>query len=537
MKTNRRVLCVIMDGIGVNSESFGNAVYHAYTPHMDLLAKNQPFNLQLKAHGQSVGLPSDQDMGNSEVGHNTLGAGRVYEQGAKLVEEAIANKTLFEGKVWKTALKQVIQHNSSLHFIGLLSDGKVHSHEEHLYALMAEAKKSGVKKIRLHLLLDGRDVAEKSAEIYAQRLAKCLAKLNDSFCSIKVASAGGRMSITMDRYMADWNMVQLGWKVHVLAEGPLFPSLEAAIAHYRQDKTLTDQIIPGFVVGDAGKPNGPILDRDSVILFNFRGDRAIEISRAFTEESFSGFERQRCPKVFYAGMMQYDGDLSIPKNFLVSPPHITHTLGEYLAEQGKRQFACSETQKYGHVTYFWNGNRSTCFNIKTEEYREVSSDNSLLFVKRPWMRAQEVTDIMIEKIEQKSFDFARVNYANGDMVGHTGNFFSTCVAVATVDLMLGRLIQSAQANDTILLITADHGNCEEMFEGKGTFAYKSENPVPKTSHTLNPVPLYVFDPRGYRYKPSQSPTSFGLSNIANTILFLMGETPRDIYDPSILESI
>lgn len=535
-KNKRKVLAVVMDGIGVRKERFGNAVALAATPALHFL-KHAGLYTTLKASGPSVGLPFDNDMGNSEVGHNALGAGRVFDQGAKLVSEAIKEGTLFKGKAWQSAIKQALSYKSTLHFLGLLSDGNVHSHEDHLHAMLRHAAKEGVKRLRVHVLLDGRDVGPHTSGSYASKLLKVLSELEQNGCDARVASGGGRMHVTMDRYEADWSIVERGWDAHVLGRGERsFGSLDQALSAFGEDKSLTDQFLPSFVITEKNKPVGTIEDGDSVILFNFRGDRAIEISRAFEEEDFKAFDRKRFPKVFFAGMLEYDGDLHIPKNHLVDPPRIDDTLGEYLAKEGIRQFACSETQKFGHVTYFWNGNRSGFFDKKLEEYVEIPSDR-IAFQLKPWMKAHEITDATIEHMHSGSFDFGRINYANGDMVGHTGDLEAAIVAVATVDMMIKRLILAAQKTGTILLVTADHGNCDEMFES-GSHAMDEypglwQRPKAKTSHTLAQVPCYIYDPLGTTGS-LVSPGEAGLANIANTVLELLGMKPRSHYERSLL---
>lgn len=539
----RRVLTVVMDGIGVRPGHYGNAVAHAHTPNMQWLRQSAGY-LELAAHGKAVGLPSDSDIGNSEVGHNALGAGRVFDQGAKLVQNAINSGSLFEGQAWKELVSRSVSGDGTLHFIGLLSDGNVHSHEDHLYAMIRKAKSDGVKRVRIHALLDGRDVGEKSAEIYVDRLERVLGEVNDTSFDARVASGGGRMSITMDRYEADWPMVQRGWQCHVHGKGTVFPSLSAAITAFRQDATLTDQYLPPFVISGSAsdsEPCGRIVDGDAVVFFNFRGDRAIEISRAFTESVFTKFDRGYVPDVLYAGMMEYDGDLKIPGRFLVDPPMIANTLGERLAGMGIRQFACSETQKFGHVTYFWNGNRSGYFDRKIEEYLEIPSDN-IRFELKPWMKATEICDAAIERMQSHSFDFGRINFANGDMVGHTGDFDAAILAVSTVDLMLGRLIVASQKTGVILMITADHGNADEMFDvkppkdGIDPYPYipRESRPRPKTSHTLSPVPLYIYDPLA-AVKMRQDISQPGLANIANTVMQLMGMQPCEDYQPGLVQ--
>jgi 2,3-bisphosphoglycerate-independent phosphoglycerate mutase len=536
----RPVTLVIMDGIGYRPETVGNAVANANTPHLDWLLGHCPYTL-LQAHGKAVGLPSDDDMGNSEVGHNALGGGRLYPQGARLVNEAISTGGIFEGRGWQKLIRYCREHNGTLHFIGLLSDGDVHSHIKHLEAMLEHlARVDKLPRVRIHILLDGRDVGETSALDYVDRLEALLKKLNEeAHVDYRIASGGGRMKITMDRYEADWNMVAIGWKTHVAGEGRFFPSAEAAIKTYREEHPGTiDQDLPPFVIADESGPVGPIKDGDGVIYFNFRGDRAIEISKAFEDEQFSHFERIPCPRVRYAGMMEYDTEVHIPKHYLVDPPHIDHTVGEFLSFHHLRQMAISETQKYGHVTYFWNGNRSGKIDEKLEDYIEIPSDN-VPFEQRPWMKAGEITDKTVEGILSKRYDLIRLNYPNGDMVGHTGVYQAAEIAVETVDLCIGRLMEATEKAGGILLVTADHGNADEMFEmDKKTNQPKLHSdgrPKAKTAHTLNPVWFIVYDPTGedcILFNPEvKNP---GLTNVAPTLLQLLGLNPPEIYDPPLL---
>jgi len=528
------VAVVVMDGYGICERAEGNAIYHAYTPSLDSLFAKYP-NTLLKAHGTAVGLPSDSDMGNSEVGHNAIGSGQVYSQGAKLVNEAISSGKMFEGKTWRDLITNVKSNDSALHFIGLFSDGNVHSHIDHLKGMIEQAKKEGVKKARIHILLDGRDVGETSALEYVDPFEKYLDELRTADFDVKIASGGGRMKVTMDRYEANWGVVETGWKTHVLGEGRQFNSAREAIETYRNELNVIDQDLPAFVIAENGNPVGRIADNDSVIFFNFRGDRAIEISRAFEEADFDKFDRKRHPKVIYAGMLEYDGDLHIPKRYLVPPPEIKNTMGEYLVNAGVSQLAISETQKFGHVTYFWNGNRSGKFSDELETYIEVPSD-IIPFEERPWMKAAEITDRMIKELRTGKYRFARVNYANGDMVGHTGNFQAARVAIESVDLSLRRLLSVIDELGGIAIITADHGNADEMFEldksGK-PLMNKNGTIKAKTSHTLNKVPFIIYDnvkSNAYTLKKGE----FGLSNIAATAVNLLGYEAPDIWDESII---
>ncbi len=533
------VLTVIMDGVGLGLQAEGNAVYEAYTPTLDRLMSEYPC-VTLRAHGTAVGLPSDDDMGNSEVGHNALGSGQVFAQGAKLVSNSIASGKLFESESWKKAVGDVIENGSTLHFLGLFSDGNVHSHIDHLKAMIAHAKEDGVPHVRVHILLDGRDVGETSALDYVIPFEEFIGGLRSDDFDIKIASGGGRMNITMDRYEANWDMVKRGWECHVIGEGRQFASAKEAIETYRKEYGVIDQDLPAFVIAENGAPVGTINDGDSVIYYNFRGDRALEISRAFEgDESFDKFDRVKVPKVFYAGMLQYDGDLHIPKNYLVSPPEISNTMGEYLAETGVRSYAISETQKYGHVTYFWNGNRSLKFSEELEEFVEIKSD-VVPFEQRPWMKCAEITDALIDAMRSGKWDYYRVNFPNGDMVGHTGNYEATRCSLEALDLQLKRIIDVIDELGGVALITADHGNSDEMYErDKKTHEVKRDKtgaPKPKTSHTLNLVPCVIYDNKfsdRYTVKPDEG--KFGLSNVAATMVNLLGYDAPEIWDDSMIE--
>ena len=522
----RPVILIVMDGIAVNESEYGNAVKMAYTPTLDELFRTCPYTL-LKAHGPAVGLPSEEDIGNSEVGHNALGCGQIYSQGAKLVNESIESGRMFSSITWNSLINNCLDRNSTLHFIGLLSDGNVHSNISHLKAMLKRAKEDGVAKARIHILLDGRDVDATSALKYVYDLESFLSQLNDSSFSGMIASGGGRMKITMDRYEANWDMVKLGWETHVLGIGRQFDSAEAAIKTYREEANVLDQDLPPFVIAKEGKPVGPILDHDSVVFFNFRGDRAIEISRAFEEEDFDKFDRVRYPKVVYAGMLQYDGDLLIPKRYLVSPPDIQNTLSEFLVKRNIKQYAVSETQKYGHVTYFWNGNRSGKFSEALETYEEVPSDR-VPFDQRPWMKAAEITDQLIKAIQSREYLFLRANYPNGDMVGHTGSLTAARIAVEAVDLCIRRVMKAVDEVNGILIVTADHGNAEEMLEKP---APNETTPKAKTAHTLNPVPFIIYD----KAETHQLKTgNFGLANVASTVVNLLGFKSPDVWEESLL---
>ena len=533
------VVIIVMDGYGIPKSDVGSAIAAARKPMLDRLFADYP-NIQLRAHGKAVGMPSDDDMGNSEVGHNAIGAGQVYSQGAALVADAIASGAIWQGEAWQQVIagaKGGVNGKAGVvHFLGLFSDGNVHSHIDHLKAMVVQAKAEGIKTVRIHALLDGRDVPETSALEYVVPFEAFLGEISDAGFDARIASGGGRQNITMDRYDANWAMVDKGWKVHVLGEGQQFANATAAVNGLREQNPGTiDQDLPPFVIGHSGKPIGTIEDGDSVVFFNFRGDRAIEITRAFEEAAFGKFDRVRVPKITYAGMLQYDGDLQLPKRFLVAPPAIKDTMGEWFSKAGVTQFACSETQKFGHVTYFWNGNRSGKF--AGETYQEVPSD-VVPFEQRPWMKAAEIADAMIAALKSGQYQTLRCNFANGDMVGHTGNFRAATMSVEAVDLQLARILPVIDAMGGVALITADHGNADEMYEidkkTRQPAQHKDGSFKAKTAHTLNPVPLILYDNvSGGKLGLQQTPTA-GLSNIAATVANLLGLEKHAAWDASLL---
>ena len=529
------IVTIIMDGYGLPKSDVGSAIAAARKPTLDRLFAKYP-NVRLRAHGTAVGMPSDDDMGNSEVGHNAIGAGQVYSQGAALVADAIAAGSIWQGTAWQEIVAGAKAGRGVIHFIGLFSDGNVHSHLDHLKAMIVRAKEEGVKAVRVHALLDGRDVPETSALDYVEPFEAFLASLCGADFDAQIASGGGRMNITMDRYDANWSMVEKGWKTHVLGQGDLFASASEAVKALRLKKPgVIDQDLPPFVIARDGKPVGTVEDGDSVVFYNFRGDRAIEITRAFEETPFDKFDRVRLPKVTYAGMLQYDGDLKLPKRFLVNPPAILDTTGEWFAQCGIAQFACSETQKFGHVTYFWNGNRSNKFDGET--WLEVPSD-IVPFEQRPWMKAAEITDAMIAALQSGKYKTLRCNFANGDMVGHTGSFRAATMAIEAVDLSLARLLPVIDAMGGVALITADHGNADEMYELDKKTKQPAQNPdgsfKAKTAHTLNPVPLILYDNVSGGKLGLKQTEQAGLSNIAATTANLLGFEKHAKWDESLL---
>ena len=516
------IVLVVMDGVGKGDGGSGDAVVVAKTPTLDTLLATCP-HTYLKAHGTAVGLPSDEDMGNSEVGHNALGCGQVYSQGAKLVGESIEKGILFASDVWQDLVANA-KAGKAMHFLGLLSDGNVHSNIAHLIALLRQARKEGVEKAYCHILLDGRDVPATSALEYVNQLETVLAELSTDGCEYAIASGGGRMQVTMDRYEANWGMVEAGWRTHVQGQGRMFDSAQQAIETYRQETGCIDQDLPAFVVARNGEPVAKIANGDSVILFNFRGDRAQEISLAFDRKDFDKFDRGDYTGVKFAGMLQYDGDLNIPENYLVQPPVITNTLTEVLCQAGVREFAVSETQKYGHVTYFWNGNRSGKVSEELEEYLEIPSD-VIPFEQAPAMKSKEITEALVEAMAGKKFQFLRCNFPNGDMVGHTGVMDAVVYAMECVDNSLKAILEAADKYGYTVLITADHGNADQMTETK-----KGKTSV-RTAHSLNPVPFIIYDKdSNWEIRPG----NYGLANVAPTVVKMMGLQAPACWEESIV---
>jgi len=533
------VVLLIMDGVGYGKYKEGDAVAGARMDAFNRLRAECPATA-LAAHGRAVGLPSDEDMGNSEVGHNAMGCGRVVAQGAALIQNALQSGSIWTGAAWKKLTGNIRAGGGTLHFIGLFSDGNVHSNIAHLYAMIEKAKEEGVRRVRIHALWDGRDVEPVSCLKYLEPFEDFLGTLNaGGGFDARIASGGGRMRITMDRYGADWEMVHRGWKTHVLGEGRQFGSAREAVETYRKETPgVIDQDLKEFVIAEDGKPAGAVNDGDSVVYFNFRGDRALEITAAFEEENFTHFDRVRRPRVVYAGMMEYDSDLHIPANYLVSPPVIDRVAGEYLAASGVRTLAISETQKYGHVTYFFNGNKLGKFSGALENYVEILSD-TVPFEQRPWMKCAEIADYVCEAVKDGKYDFIRLNFPNGDMVGHTGVYQAVVCSLEALDIHIGRIIKAVREAGGIALVTADHGNSDDMFEhDKKTGAVLTDgagNPKPKTSHSLNPVPCVIFDPEYAGEYDRTLKSGLGISSIAASCIALLGFIPPADYDGPVMK--
>eukprot|EP00213_Chloropicon_mariensis_P005872 CAMPEP_0197478934 /NCGR_PEP_ID=MMETSP1309-20131121/30319_1 /TAXON_ID=464262 /ORGANISM="Genus nov. species nov., Strain RCC998" /LENGTH=559 /DNA_ID=CAMNT_0043020487 /DNA_START=65 /DNA_END=1744 /DNA_ORIENTATION=- len=542
LPTGKPCVVCILDGFGENKhkDEF-NAVHSARTPNVDKLRANAERCRFVQAHGTWVGLPSDDDMGNSEVGHNAIGSGKVYKQGASLVDAALESGDLFKGEGF-TYVKSAFPTNT-LHLIGLLSNGGVHARYEQLKQLMQGSFEAGAKKMRLHILTDGRDVPDGSSIEFVGQLEKDLEQLRAKGCDALIASGGGRMNVTMDRYEADWGIVERGWKAHVLGEAPhKFESALEAVTELRKLPKANDQYLEPFVIVDAsGSSVGPIQDNDAVVLFNYRSDRMVEISKAFEYEDFKAFDRVRYPKgLKFAGMLQYDGDLKLPAKYLVPPPFIEKTSGEYMVKNGMNIFACSETQKFGHVTFFWNGNRSGYFDEKRETYVEIPSDKCP-FNEKPDMKTKEITEAGIAALKSGRYDLLRINFASPDMVGHTGSLEATIRACETCDECLGQLLEEVDKLGGVYLVCSDHGNADDMVQrnkktGQPLTDADGKN-MALTSHTLAPVMVAV---GGAGLAPSvkmrEDLPKAGIASITATFINLCGyEAPSD-YEPTLIKT-
>ncbi|MDR1300691.1 MAG: 2,3-bisphosphoglycerate-independent phosphoglycerate mutase [Candidatus Nomurabacteria bacterium] len=531
------VTLVIMDGVGLSDNTAGNAFRAAHTPNLDKLMSDYPM-VRLQASGEAVGVAAG-NQGNSEVGHYAIGSGQIIKQGAVMVDEAVTSGRIFEGDTWRGLIENVKNNGSTLHFIGIFSDGNVHSNVNHLYAMLNRAKDEGVHRVRIHILLDGRDVPATSALEYVDKMEEFLSEVNAEGFDYRIASGGGRTFVTADRYWSNPDMVERGWQAHVLGEARPFRSTREAIEAFRAEKpNIQDQDLPPFTITDDNGAIGTINDGDSVVYFDFRADRAIEFSEAMTFHDFDKFDRQRVPQVYYAGMVEYDQERHIPQHTLVAPVQVSNTLAEFLVKNGISRFVISEAIKFGHVTFYFNGNKVGRFSDELEEYVNIAGKSGEVW-QFPWMKSDEITDVLAEKITENNFRSCLVNYPNGDMVGHTSNWDASIIAMEAVDLALGRLMEATDRAGGILLITADHGNIEELYylDENGEIIIEDCKPKLKTSHTTNPVPFIFYDNTEnadrYRLKPQSD--DIGLSNIAATVAELHGLTPPSQWRRSLIE--
>ena len=524
------VVLAVLDGVGLKPDSPGNAVSRARTPFL-ARAASQYLHVALDASGESVGLTPGQ-MGNSEVGHNTMGAGQAVLQGVARVDEAFKSGSIFRSNAWQGVISYTLNsvlkgEGGTLHFAGIFSDGGVHSHIEHLYEMIMQAYKAGVRKMRVHAVFDGRDVGPFTALKYVKEFEEFVKQFSDA--DIKIADGGGRMVYVADRYESDWRVVARGWDAMVNGEADYyFKSVDEAFSILRRVKPdCQDQFLPAFViVGTDEKPVGTVKKGDAFIYFDFRADRAVEIARAFTESDFNKFPRgnYQVGDVYFAGMMEYDKDKHLPEYQLVSPVSFGKTLHEFLSEMGKRQLAVSETVKFGHITYYFDGNSYD--EAPGEDFVEVKSD-TLPLEERPWMKCAEITDEVVEKMGD--YDFVRLNFPGGDMVGHTADIEATTIAIEAIDLSLARIAKKVDELGGMMIIVADHGNAEELLDEDGS---------PKTAHTTNKVPCIFYDNTSNRgtYELNDDPVlPPSLEDIAATVAILMGlnDYPDEWEEPLI----
>jgi len=528
IKYNGPVVLVVMDGVGLNDRTEGNAVKQARLETYNHLTQNYP-TLSLGAAGHYVGIP-DGDMGNSEVGHNAMGAGQIIPQGPLRIQQYFDNGAAFTAETWKDTIKNIEDHNSTLHFIGIFSDGNVHSNIHQLFAMMKQAMAEGVTRIRVHPALDGRDTPPESAEKYIKMFDDFVSSLGNP--DFKIADGGGRMTTWSDRYGNDWNVVKNGWDIAVRGQGREFPDAITAIETLRAEvKPTSDQYIPSFVlVDDSGQPIGTIKKGDSVIFFDFRADRAIMTSVAFTYYDFPHFDRGDFSPddIYYAGVTEYNSDAHVPAHILIPPMSIENTLDDLLGAHQIAEYAISETVKYGHITYYFDGNHYL-ENSDLLTYEEIASENDTEnIVTRPWMKSAEITDQLLAALEERKYQFLRVNYPNGDMVGHFAEMEPGIIAIEAVDLALKRIIEVVDKLGGITIITADHGNAEELLD---------ENGKPKTAHTTNRVPCILVDNTENRAKYQPADGDFGLANLASTIALLLDLPPDPNWLPPIIKPI
>ncbi len=514
-KIKRPICLIIMDGWGLSEEPVGNAVKMAKTPNVDNFFKIYP-NVRLKPSGEAVGLPKGQ-MGNSEVGHLNIGAGRIVYQEFTRINREIKKGTFFENKILVDAVNKPKVDGKALHLMGLVSDGGVHSHIRHLKALIDLAVRNGVKNLFIHAFLDGRDVPPRSAVHYLNEVDDYLEKKGIG----QIATVSGRY-YSMDRDNR-WERTKKSYDALVYREGRRFKkAVEVVESSYRDE--VNDEFVVPAIVDCEDEEKAKVKSGDSVIFFNFRPDRARQITRAFiSSKEFDEFDRgQKPPETYFVSMTQYDKEYKIPVAFL--PAKIVNTLGEVLSNNKLKQLRIAETEKYAHVTFFFNGGIEKPYD--GEDRVLIPSPKVATYDLKPEMSAYEVTDKVIDRIKSKKYDVIILNYANPDMVGHTGVIEAAVRAVETVDRCLGRVNKELVKNGGLAIITADHGNVEKMLD--------VDTMKVITSHSTSPVPFIVCDSK---IKLKKDDGSFKLSDISPTILELLGiKKPGEMTGKSIISS-
>ncbi len=497
----RPVLLAILDGWGEGEPSPANAVHVAATPNMDQWRAAYPFTL-LAAHNGAVGLPEGQ-MGNSEVGHLNIGAGRVVYQDFTRINLAIEDGSFFDNQVLVSTMTEARERGGAVHLLGLVSDGGVHSHIDHLAALLRLAARCGVREVCIHAFLDGRDTPPESGAGYLRRLKEII-----------VTAGVGRIVMVSGRYYAmdrdkRWERVQRAWEAMVDGRGPTATDPVAAVEAAYQRGETDEFVVPTVMVDEQGRPLGAVRDGDAVIFYNFRADRARQLTQAFTDPSFAGFPVRHRPQLLrFVTFTEYEKDFDVPVAF--PPLSLARILGEEVSRAGLTQLRIAETEKYAHVTYFFNGGREEPFpgeeRLLVPSPREVAT-----YDQKPAMSAPAVTDALLERIAADAYDLIVLNFANGDMVGHTGILEAAVAACETVDRCLGRIVEGVLARGGVVCITADHGNADIMTDPK--------TGEPYTAHTLNPVPFILV---GNGLAGRQLRSGGALKDIAPTILHLLG---------------
>ena len=500
---------IILDGFGKNERHEGNAIYTANTPNIDKYLADHP-NTIVHASGLDVGLPDGQ-MGNSEVGHTNIGAGRIVYQELTRITKSIEDGDFFENEALVKAVENCKKNDSALHLMGLLSPGGVHSHTNHLYGLLRLAKKNGIEKVHVHAFLDGRDVPPSSAVEY---IKEAIEKMRD----IGV----GDIATVMGRYYAmdrdnRWERVSKAYDAIVYGEGVEAESAVTAVEEsYNND--VTDEFVVPTVIKKDGEPLGKVSENDSVVFFNFRPDRARELTRTIVDEDFSGFERDYF-KTCFVTMTQYDATMpNVEVAF--KPEQLVNTFGEYISKKGLRQLRIAETEKYAHVTFFFNGGVEKPYD--GEDRALINSPKVATYDLKPEMSAYEVTDEVVKRIDGGEYDVIILNFANCDMVGHTGVFDAAVKAVEAVDECLGRVIDAIERQGGVALVTADHGNADQMID------YETGEPF--TAHTTNVVPLILIGRDDLKIRAGR------LADLTPTMLDLMGlEKPAEMTGESLIE--
>lgn len=507
----KQYLLMIMDGVGLNDEEKGNAFKLANTPNLDRLTIKYP-NTHIKTSGMAVGLPEGQ-MGNSEVGHTNIGAGRIVYQELTRITKEIEDGNFFSNEALLDAMQKVKENNSSLHLVGLLSDGGVHSHINHLFGLLEMAKREEIEKVYVHAILDGRDTPPTSAVDYVKQLEEKMKELGVG----KIATLSGRY-YAMDRDNR-WERVKMAYDAMAFGKGQEFRIAQKAIETSYEAQEFDEFVKPVVITDSEDEPLTTVSDNDSIIYFNFRPDRARELTKAFKLEGFDGFETKDIKNLTFVTMTQYDENIKTVE-VAYKPQVLVNTFGEYISKKGYTQLRTAETEKYAHVTFFFNGGKEEPY--EGESRILVNSPKVATYDLQPEMSAYEVTDNVVKAIEDRMYDVIIMNYANGDMVGHTGNLEKTIEAVEALDECVGRVISKIEEVGGEALITADHGNCELMVD------LKTGEPI--TSHSTYDVPLIVVSNR------VKTLNSGRLCDLTPTLLTMMGEEiPEEMTGVSLVE--